>query len=577
MTAAIRKVPIEITLVAPWSLPGSQTGALGVDVTLARKAGKPIIASTHLKGVLRDCCEALMMSCPELELEKYKIKDLTRLLFGEPDGVSGQAPDGLGRGKLQFYDLVAENAPEESSDLRAVRVEIDPYFGSAKEGHLLFIECPWPYGTEVSFSGVASLVAADEALAKATRLLLERATGLLLSIGGMKSSGFGRVSKTSVGDFAIESTAILPDLAAGRIQVTYNIDRDFLVNAKRIGSNLSQGDSTIPGAAIKGALAQALEIGSKDKSWQDALSAMVIGHAFATPSDASMAAHPLPLSLYTRQDTASGATKIHCALSEAFQMSGQVSFQMDWKNGVEHRVRKSLGLPFSNPNMTGRTRTAIDADSSTAKFSDDEGGALFSQVSIDPQDHIWIGELVLPDHQELRAALLELLTAGCPGLGKTKAAFKAVDIKPISPSEASQECVNLTLISEAILLDPTDLRPDKFRNAYKNYFSNLGLTLHEFYARQSLKGDYLALRYSAVSGQYSPWVTTIAGSVFRISAETDKGREALTNIVQNGLPPAHKGPMNWECFPFSVENGFGHVALNTDLHSKLKQGVDLLC
>ena len=568
-------LPLSVTLAAPWAIPGASGGALGLDVMLAREGGKPAIPAAHVKGVLRDACTTLATQLPELRLEGYTLNELTGLLFGRPDGNDGSRPDGLARGRLHFSTLVAHNPPAGDPSMRAVRVAIDPDLGAAREGHLMFLECPWPYGTQVSFSGRLTILAAEQRLARAAREFLERALRLTVSLGGMKSSGFGKIAAAGTGDLEAVKPAAIQLPASRRVRLTYTFDRPFLVNARRMGGNLAIGDTVVPGAVIKGALARMLAADPDAGDWEEALASCIIGHAFPQHDGENTPEYPLPLSLYLekRED---GSSKLFCALQRPPGDSGQVFFQPDWKGADRTRALRALGLARARPGYSGRTRTAIDSASSTALHDEDEGGALFSQIAINPEGYNWVGEMILPEAPELQKLFLTHLQTGCFGVGKTKATLRVENVEDVAEAdEVRGSAVTLALKSDAVLLRPADLETGGLRTAYAQYFSDLGLELEDFYATQSLKGDYLALRYPEQPGMYTPWIVTEAGSVFQLAINTDAGRENLKSILQKGLPPKHDAGSDWRVFPFGRENGFGHVASDAAGPANLKQGVEL--
>ncbi|MEJ2002525.1 MAG: RAMP superfamily CRISPR-associated protein [Maritimibacter sp.] len=527
------KFKLSITLRAPWITPGDVAAGPATDIVLARDVGGNfIIPGTLLKGNLRAAAEVLLKEqAPHVERALFD-----RLFGGESSASDDRGANDPNRGQLVFPDLATDARGDETN--RTVRIEIDPELGAAKAGHLLYVECPFPFGTEVTFLGDVLFLGASTNAANEARVFLQNALDRVFALGGMKSVGYGRVMAAHVAEPELVASPSV-SLPGKHLALRYSIDRPFVVDAVRHNGNLSVGSDTIPGAAIKGALARGVARSGISVS-EDLLASLVVGHAHPEGQ------RPLPLSLST-----SGG-KLYCNLGNGMP-SGAHKFQGDWKD--KGTVRNTLCQRFGDewtanrPERSGRSRTRIESTSLTAYYEENGDGTGEAQ------------------------ALFGLLEAGLPGLGKTGAKLTAKSITDFGEVRVPNGTLNLTLTSDACLFAPYDLQTHAVGELYRAYFENLGFTLKDFFARQVMKGGYLALRYPAQEGQYIPWVLTQAGSVFQVEPT---GKPDIAGILTKGLPPAKELSPDWGKFPFLRENGFGHVVHNILDHAVLSAGVDLV-
>jgi len=557
------RIPISLTLRAPWVTPGDAAPGPSTDIVLARnQEGQFILPSSLVKGNLRAAADTLV----DEGAVGANVRDAC---FGTESGTRAKGvpvhpwrvanePE---RGAIIFGDLEADREAQDK-DGRTQRVKIDSDLGAAREGHLLFVECPFPFGTEVTFKGEVILwgnmgVSEGDAV-----LLLKQSLGRIFAIGGMKSVGFGRVENFQVEApvAVVAATARAPALS---LEMAYNIDRPFIVDATRHSGNLSVGSDIIAGSAIKALLARGCAAANMDSDAY--LAALNISHA--APADRKT----LPLSLSVADN------QVFCNLDGKIR-PGFHTFQGDWKNS-ENDVRTALGDGWDAPDLhySGRSRTAIDSKSMTSLFEqntdDSEGvGQLFSQMAVAPNGLIWRGTISAPDDMDMMGQMLGLLDAGLPGLGKTGAVLTGSGQPHAAPVTPTTETLNLTLTSDACLFKPQDAINTNMGDLYRAYFKAQGFNLINFFAQQVLKGGYLALRYPATDGEYIPWVLTEAGSVFRLESN---GSANITDILANGLPPADGLSGDWQKFPFLRENGFGRVVHDILDHNKLAGGLKL--
>ncbi|GMG85346.1 type III-B CRISPR module-associated Cmr3 family protein [Paralimibaculum aggregatum] len=576
------RLPVSVTVISPWAIPGDEAAGTGQDIRLARDAKKRLILpGTHVKGHLRAALEAM---AEETHIARSRIAELlgSESSARGPDWTDANVPH---RGSVSVGDLAicacTPEPPATGSDAPwvgdpAVRIEIDEDLGSVREGNLLFVECPFSFGTEVTFAGDILLRASEDA-AK-TRELIARAAERVFAIGGMKSVGYGRVKP---GSWKIGAPAAVrpadAEPTAARLTIEWQIDRPFLVNASRESGNLVIGDEIIPGGAIKGALAALM---ARSTIAPEQLSAIRISHAFPASDSAPTAwRRPIPLSI----SIASGSAWCHL-LGDVETKREPHRFQGDWKEAERAAVKTALGWPDVEPEKAGRSRTAIDAETLGARYIDEdqavasavagqEGGQLFSAIAVRPGGHRWVGEIA--GDAAVLQQVLAIAKIGIPWLGKTQAIITATSWQPAAAASVLEpgSYYNLCLITEAALLNPEDLRKGTtLFDAYASTLARLGLKLERSFTREELRGGYLALRYPPESGGYSPWLVTLPGSVLRVSVED---AALAAQVLAHGLPPADCYSEDWQRTPFLRENGYGQVCHDLVDHATLARGLSL--
>lgn len=618
------RVPLSLTLRAPWCTPGSTAGNAATDIALARNArGDFILPASLVRGTLRGALQSLPGAGLKTTLSDIgiPIAEAVNLAFGVASGPNKDdataKAERVGpetwrvdneprRGLVSFTDLSWSAPSDESASSKKskradhyVRVHVDADLGAAKEGQLVFIECPLLIGELVTFSG--EVVIQEKQLDDGTlfggaaiRALLNVALSRLVAIGGMKSAGFGRVETPHLGDArAVHPAAVQEE--SRRVFVQYSIDQPFLVSAEQVGSNLSVGSDKLSGAVIKGTLARALELAGKAGDFEAFLASLSVSEARLLTASGALV-RPLPRSLaITGVKTKTEQTrKLFCHLSLEDLPGGRHRFAPDWKGQEEEEVGKHLDklagtALFTSPNVRTLTRTRNRIDPETGSV---EREALFSETLVDPAGLAWGGFLDARKTAapELLAEVLGLLQAGVPGLGSTRAVLTGdVMARPpfedvtYTPTTGKEICLMLT--SPAYLFPARDLRQGRcLKTAYATYFRDHGLELSQFYAHQTLIGGYLALRYPVTEGGYEPWILTSAGSVFHLTVTDDASAEGIQDLLDFGLPPFgdldkdrdkdrdRDRDLNWQNFPFLREAGFGAVVLNAVNHRSLAKG-----
>jgi len=576
------------TVRSPWCIPGTSAPGPDVDIQLARDhAGGLILPGTAVKGLVRGAAFSRRADLAD----GLKLPDIDVLIAEAFGGESladamGQGSNDPRRGLVDFDDLkLAEGFQESATAARTVRVEIDPKTGTAMEGHLLFVECPFPLGLPVEFTGTIRLRFADKRRAETFARLIQAAASWIPAIGGMRSSGFGTVSGISFDPLKAATPAQMT-VPSTRLRVVYQVDRPFLVDTSRSGSNLIEGSDVIPGSAIKGVLAEALRLDGP-KGWDAALPRLRISHAHpAAMGSAGMGRRPFPLSLAasTKKDRVTLFSMLGCTTEHLINhpavlgSDNPIAFDSDMKD------RASLLAGLSNctellfdyaPGKIARTRTAISEQTGTS-----EDKMLFSEVAVNPEGTDWIGTIEQPGDtpNEVMERICKLLNEGVAGLGKSRAILFGVVEKLQSERQTVEEGVPvvLTLLTDAQMVAAEEARSGLFLG-YQRFFDKFQVDLADWdcMTRERLVGRYTAMRYPSQPEEYEPWVLTCAGSEFRVTPRNKDGVAALEDMLAQGMPPASQNAGDWQIYPFARESGYGACAANLIDHAQFSKGVTL--
>lgn len=613
---------VVLTVRSPFLFQGLANALMGVDaVQLRDEKGQPIIPADQVRGVLREAV-GWVVEAGATALGK---KDLEAIFGPALDrGAADRAPDldrqhreqnRPERSALIFGDLAATSMrrgdgrnfePLPAAAAEWTRVAIDDETGAAKPGHLQIIEQVAPFGAEVEFRGRITAFLAD---AKATEFkkAVTLALQLIPAIGAFKSAGFGEViaarSRIGGGERVLALTLpTAPALQNGDTRRTFRVtfDRPLLVDATWVADNAYEGNTIVPGAVIKGALARRLTLAGEDPeggAFAAALSELHISHGFPETEDGRPSGRALPLSLVAvkggneEEDQAEATYFVGDALAVPYERGAMIDgkaawFVPDWKEGMREAAFAVLGRPrWDEPERLPRTHTAIDDG-----VAEDE--KLFTTIarstlrpghwSLPGESRGWLLTIDggrVQDKARL-AILFALLEQGLDGIGKTGAHATLTRIGEQPAPEA--QCVHgradhyaVVIETPALMLDPRQLGAS-VRQQYETYFkTHLGADLVNFFASQRLAGRYLATRRRFYGDFYYPFVLTEPGSVFflRISS-ADLAR--LSDALRFGLPPIG-GKIDWKACPFVPANGFGAITadyLSTEAMAALLKRLD---
>lgn len=575
-----RRLTLSVVLRSPFIIPGPSVSATVADTEPARNtAGLPIIPYSLIRGLFRDAVQKaelpeVLAAFGKASGEEASLADTGR----DPMDATGQrvGSNVPARRTLEFTDLVADVPPPVNGQAAPpvfTRIAIDSEgTGAGRDGQLQFIQLVAPLAREVTFTGTITCSATDpDRIIKGLNLAKE----LIHAVGSCKSSGFGEVIsiKLSAAPTTTRPSVQSSGRLARHVDIAFAIDRPFVVNSERTNANQFKGAEIIPGAVLKGALANLV---NHTGISNDQLARLRIGHAFpAVTGGAPARITPLSLALCRQPDGRRAifdlltAGRLDRHLAEGWSPP---AFASDWKSSELLAILNRLGMANPSLRRDVRTRTAIDSNSNTARYDEDNGkGALFSYSAVCPDGHHWVSRWLVPDDisDEQLNRLEQVLGDGLPGIGKTRATATVVAFTPVAdsiPAPLPGDFWALTLQTDAVLGNGS-------RDDYAAYWHNLGFRLINHFADQRLVGGYQALRYPARTDGYMPYVLTRAGSVFLLS-----GGDAaqVQELLRNGLPPVSPfDQRNWDAFPFGRENGYGAVELNMVNHAALLEGLPL--
>lgn len=553
---------------APFLFAALEPSAHGVDASALRDAAdRPLIPGDHLRGHLRHAATALFGAG----------SDAVSALFGEssPDrAAAGGGQDEPRRGALIVGDLCAATSRAGAASAATAprrmslghRVRIDEATGAADEGMFQTVELAVPYGAVADFAGVVTVrptgprdLRPPADMAKTLRDLL----ALVSHVGAMKSAGYGEIAGFEVTPLAAARPAPARAALADRIELDLTFDRPLLVDVQRQAFNVLVGSTVIPGGALKGALAAALDdaglLSRDDAPAQEALSRIRISHAFPL-RDGVRADRAVPAALAC----AGGAYRLCFGPQDGAELSahGAPAFPGDWKSTNWDDARAALRRPDSALSRQARGRVAIDGAGVAQE------GMLFVTDLVETAGRTW---RVVVDRADADPAffakVVAAFEAGFAGLGRTGAALHGERVEqPLEEETPEAGVTTLLLETAAAMTDPT--APRDAPSQYLDYFRALlgdGVRNARCAATRRLAGEFYAHRYGAAQAGYLPFELTQPGATF----ELDLSQEAANRLgafLRAGLPPLMQGrllrdPSEWRRCPFMPQNGFGEISV----------------
>ena len=545
MSAGRRVFRIKVTLRSPFLFQGLDLAGHGFDASAHRdEDGCIIIPGDHLRGHLRHAIAALTGGFDS---------DECKALFGteSPEVPPGKERNRPARGAILLSDL---KGPTKEEIAIYHRIALDSTTGAAQEGSIQLIELTAKIGEEVSFEGRLVLRPIPGLPADAVDLLTT-ALQLIPAMGALKSSGFGEV--------VADECSIQPDTRVDRgaalldgLSITVAFDRPLLVNALRDDTNFFRGAPIVPGAAIKGALAEALRDAGQDALLGEGFTRLRISHAFPLADDV-LAGRALPHALAAVKNDVRLATDD--AVLAALCAHGTPGYPWDWKDDQFAFARERLGRPGFDTKYDSRGRVEI-TDAGLAKES-----MLFVVQPVRIRGVRWRFAL---DYNgcspELRHAVADVLKSGLDGLGRTGARMMVEGASlPPEPPRCEAGAVLLMLETPALLTDPTD--PTRLFEQYARFFDTYAdATLTDCWARQGDAGHYYGFRFPAYgTHRYQPFELTEPGSVFAL---TVRDPAELNDLLRHGLPAVKLTgnvlkKLTYQKCPFVPENGYGEISL----------------
>lgn len=602
MTRELR-FPVVLRLRSPFLFEALEAVGFGIDGPALRDPqGVPILPGDHLRGHLWHAIGAIGQSDP-------KIRHLHRRLFGEisPDFEGDPTQNAPRRGIIDVPDFPADpryHRCEADFDLEkgtpdptvalpqlgshaGVRVQIDDVSGAAKEGSLQFVELVAPQGAVVTFRGDITVRASSDE-AGVFLALLRDAFALIPAIGGSKTVGFGEIVHrlTTVGEPTTAPTTTIPAPTTGdRFDVTVTFDRPLLVDGWANASNLFRGGTIVPGATIKGALANMLAaeetFGELGGPLGAALSKMKISHAFPlveTKYGARLGDRAVPLSLVATRDSEKEVRFADSLDDRAWDAligvsTTAVGHAIDWKHEDENRIRAAIARPTSDLERSPRGRVAIEDTGVAAK------GQLFVVAPVETSGRKWRFTIYRNDAEDASfVALSKAIAGGVSNIGRTGARMTVTEWTPVDrprvhPTTAhlgggDREVWVVVLETGAMLTDPcSDLDyAEQYRRAFVALSGCEGLELVAHFARRKTIGGHLAIRHRRRGpGKYVTSDLTLPGSVFALAGEGVG--DFLARAVATGFGAVQFDGDAAEVLtdrgstPFLPENGWGQISV----------------
>ena len=578
---------LTVSVQAPFIFPTLKADAEGKDLYASRDdQGRPLIPQDQLRGVFREALGRVAAHDDGL-VSKTEINHLFGQATGDAlqdsadnEGSESQPLDlsDGGRSRVFFTDAICSDdqrrlGNEGDDFLPVTRVSLDEQTGAARDGHLLIIDQVAHHGEVVTFAATADLLITKDVAAKWESAFQAAATWVS-ALGGMKSAGFGKVTKLEVSRQACNSIAprdTAPSPIADRDLDTpqhyrFTFDRPFLVDSHRIAANVYLGQEVVPGGVLKGGLARKLALAgvmvSSDPDLSTAFAALRVSHA--RPSGAPL---PIPSSVYIGETEAGIEVHDDCDV-ETFQANAKrlraIRFQADWKRKHRDQVIERLGYPKAeNPGRDVRLHVALENGVAT-------DGRLYEASAVVPSDHTWHVEIDYSRCGSEAARFAAFFESGLFGIGQTSAALK--DLTNVTSEGSATKAPTFTnavmLATDAclMLMGNAGLQWQKAKDArtfYERYWDKAAnLKLKEFFARQDIAGGFVGRRF-APQGTYNPFLLTKAGSVFVFEGhEADIGQQ-LAGLAATGVGPIDsdqphgKRNLNWRQCPYLGENGYG--------------------
>lgn len=594
-------LPVTLVVCSPFLFRGLAGRLLGVDATALRDpvTGLPIIPADQIRGVIREAIEDLADAGVTIA-GKVLAPAIVEDFFGrksreEDEDGAANAPE---RGRLLFSDLVADlpSKPKCTTafDGEMTRVAINDDTGAADEGKLQIIELPVPFGTRVPFRGTATLFAQDEAEAEHLTLVVDRALGLIGTIGSAKSAGFGEVAEQGTGTGKRTTVRLsLPAPAShDRDRQAYDVtfDRPYLVDSELVADNVVAGSTNIPGGVFKGALAHMLGLAGEDTDSGAlglALEQMVVTTAFPLSRDGAPIGRPLPYSLIAQKagDTLHFADMLDVDRPPLLRGKAAL-FPGDWKDGWYEHANRLLNRPTDDgPASDARTHTKIKGDTGIAEES--QLFTTISRVHQSAPERPWTFRLNVDlggiNDVEIKAQARRLLAFleqwGLDGIGKTGAHAhfapqKMTGLPSPRTMHGTRNRYAVTVETEALMVDALamiDETTGRWRNggesasAYKAYWAWAlpGCIVHSHFAAETYRGGHIARRRRSFGGaNYHPLLLTQPGSVFLIETDTPNDLERLMRLGLPAAPQTGAAQLTWRNCRYLPQNGFGQIAVD---------------
>lgn len=614
----ITRIPVTLTLVAPYATRSNSVGGFGTDLPLARDAqDRLMLPGSHVIGKMAQATRELVALLQGDPAEAGFIDDLKWLHAAESNSKTTESADGReGRRNLTASDFVLQSPPETKGT--RTRIARDNVTGTVAEGMLQVIEQPFPPGQPLRFEGELRLfgsVGTD----RLTRL--HRVLQLVSQFGGLRTVGFGVVSGVTFGLVAPKGAAASV-AAAEDLILRLSFADPFCAGEARNTPNTYVSAGFVPGGVVKGAIARQVlaahgltgflddpavqaKLPARFHDLAKAFGDIRIGHAAPVlKGHARRRPLSLPDSLAVIEEgdkvTVMDLSGLDNPASPVL-VNGQVPLgRSDWKDNHHEAARSVFALP-ELPGRELRIRTQID-ESRRAAMTNRLFGIEYTRID----RHDFIAPIHVPagaNAAAIKAALAEIVVGGIAGIGRG-GAYAATTLGP-ALSEGSaltgETRVVLVLQSAALLRDPGQAGV-ALQQAYQTAFSAIGLPatwrLNAVFARERLAGAGFFLNRLAQSAAYRPWLLTDPGATF-VFDQTAPGVDFPWGWLETGLPVPDavlqfhdiaRSPAIYRVCPYLPQNGYGeviagfpasqgafaHQSLKPNAHGMTVEPVDLI-
>ncbi len=502
--------------------------------------------------------------------------DAVNAWFGErsDDARNGPGRYDPRRRRIHISDFTG---PPQVEKQPRTRIRISPVTGAVWLGMMQLIESPFSAGEAVPFKGEVSAVC-DEDEANAFRQLLDTGLRWNAAFGADTGIGFGQVQTVTIDEPKIDCIAAVTPTESDATEIWLAVEpqEPFVVAKRRVTGNTFDSSEVIPGAVLKGMVADAIRqwtghsdadvtnVGGPFAEIGAALGAITFSHAF--PSINGKRPVEPPRSLVGTGKKWGDVL----GMGKPCLVDGRApAFATDWKDVPHATVREAFGWPTLKHDL--RVRTEIDRK--TRMAADQQ---LFAYEMIVPEKGCqWLAKIDISAVAEARRAAVvaqveHLCSNEFRNLGKTKARARITRLeKPPEQafaSEAQSGYVAVTLQTPALIGNPTTIhmaQPEAtLKQFYSDYWTDVSdgsVELVRFYASQSLAGGYLSYRFQP-GKPYRPFFLTDTGSVFLLKVKDQGVADTCRDEwSQRGLPSGKWVRENigddWKNNPFRREEG----------------------
>ncbi|GAB4141223.1 MAG: hypothetical protein Tsb009_10910 [Planctomycetaceae bacterium] len=637
-------IQLEFDIAGPFLVQSSTGGEYGVDAAALRDVnGALVLTGSQVRGRIREALVEFQ------QIGKVSGDKITSWLGPQlPKEWGTVDPDqGLRPHNWHFTDFVAQLNVDNTL---ISRIQIESETGAVKRGALQVIESGLPIGQTVKFCSTVTLSGQGEDEIDEAVKWLKRAAAWVASFGAFRNVGFGAVKSVKSTVTAIRASranlitanrepvsvlgtstttnltspsgdATEPSACTRRRYLRIEMEEPFCIGTRRRSLNTVESLRYIPGAVIKGAVAQVVkriygQTGTVDLMTLSGEQLPRLCKTFrhirflaAFPTSEDTAGRPVvsPLSLFMdSKDKLYDAAHIDGPfLVKNKDLVKAPCFAPDWKEAPA-----GWDSGWLNPHVELRIRTAIDSGRRRARDQFLFAQELVHPLAIDRDDSriatgqrpkvIWRGEITLDESVTDPKAIwdeLELLFDWAVfRIGKTKARarFSFDWDSRKSDYQSNLDSVDgrwvIVLQSPALLVDPRDLETewtngnDATRTLYEQVFLEISgghLKLVNQFIDQSLHGGFLAHRCNPYD--YKPFLVTEAGSCFVLEANghADDAKTEIGSWLDNCLPLPNWATEfygdNFTTNPFTPADGFGEIVVNLPRQvDQLKPSDDLI-